>query len=70
MSSMENVFQLGLGCLRRNLSAVMSCSGTRLSEAEMTTVSCEPSSEWGSGISWRLWRLTTQSAKDWELVTN
>lgn len=69
MSSRLNVFQLGLGCLRRNLMAVMSCHGARLSDEWMTQTSWDPYSECGSGIRTLLCRLTTQSDNDFELVT-
>ncbi len=69
ISSILKVFQLGLGCLSRNLIAVMSCRGTRLSDEEMTIKSCDPPSQWGSGMRSRLGMLTTQSARDLALVT-
>ena len=50
-----------------DLSAVMSCSGTRLCAASMTKASWDPCSQCGSGISSRFCTLTTQSADSEDL---
>jgi hypothetical protein len=41
ISSMLKVFQFGLGCRMRNLRAVTLHSGTKLSEAVITMMSCD-----------------------------
>jgi len=45
---MLKVFQLGLGCLRRNLSAVTLQRGTKLSDAVMIMMSCSKKRQLGS----------------------
>lgn len=64
ISSILKVFQFGLGWRSINLRAVTSCKDTRLSEAGMMIMSCDPDSVWGSGIRTLDCKLMVHSVAD------